>query len=361
MCGLFGAISDDLSNGEIGAVQDLGIVSTLRGFQGSGVITIGHDNKTYPLRHIGPASQLMFHKQFAELTFQAPKEKRKKAIIGHARWPTKGDHSIQNVHPHRSKHIIGVHNGTMEMIDGKPIPKDASDSVLLFKSIAEKGIDEAVKGWRGAYALVWVDEKEKLIYFLRNSQRTLHFAETCNGRTVYWASERVFLECAVERKLSQGQQIKYTYLNPDILMAWDLTDLSGKPVIEKALPYVPYYEPYKPANHYKKDWDEWGYYDKVTKRFVKPLPKNNIVPLIPRRKKREDYDWGCCAWCSDTPSEKEMENAVPFDNDKNFVCEACAKDEFVQECLSLAKKPLAQTMLDEMLDNDLNDELPHLH
>lgn len=217
MCGLSGVMSRYLSQGEVDAFRDLMVVSTLRGEQGTGVVAVAEKVKHGILEYktLEPASVAVYNDEFHDLY------KKKTAILmGHARHPTAGGSSKDNLHPFQIDHIIGMHNGTLEEVCGTKIAKGASDSRLLFSCIADLGIRETINKTRGSYALVWIDTKADTINFLRNDKRTLYFAFPANDRTtMYWSSEREMLELVLERLYGFIDVYK---LNPDTWLSFRL-------------------------------------------------------------------------------------------------------------------------------------------
>lgn len=224
MCGLSGAMSSTLSGPELGMFKDLLNISSLRGNTGAGVIVNQDTFKPVVrvLRTTGISGHLAYGEKLHEL-FQS----RVNCVIGHARLPTKGGIEIENVHPHRYGHILGVHNGTMWKVNGEFV-KDQSDSAMLFKSFAENGVIETIKNSDGAYALVWIDEKERTLNFLRNAQRTLFFKnigwgtkENRNASVIYWASEKEMLDLIFQRSYRSNNHWD-TYLPVDTWFKYPL-------------------------------------------------------------------------------------------------------------------------------------------
>jgi glucosamine--fructose-6-phosphate aminotransferase (isomerizing) len=96
--------------------------------------------------------------------------------IGHTRWATHGRPSDENAHPHRSNHIVLVHNGIIEnyldlkaeMVEKGYEFKSETDTEVLCHLIEEQikkhplenAVREALKEVRGSYALVVVKEDE---------------------------------------------------------------------------------------------------------------------------------------------------------------------------------------------------------
>jgi hypothetical protein len=202
MCGIAGAFSTYLSNHEIGIFEGLMKLSLIRGEEGAGVITAtkGKNPKLNILRTKGSSLDLMGTKEWAALGTTD-----KAVMIGHARWPTKGAaDDIAMVHPHHAGHIVGVHNGTVTSVDGEWVKAGESDSKLVFEKIAALGIEGAIKKLRGAYALVWIDEREKTINFLRNHERPLSFGyygkKNEPPTTVFFASDHRFMDIIMRHK-----------------------------------------------------------------------------------------------------------------------------------------------------------------
>jgi hypothetical protein len=202
MCGLSGVMSNSISYNEEAMFKDLLNVSSLRGSEGSGCIisqasVLKRNPAIRAIRTKGISGQLAYSDELNALL-----KGRINCLIGHARWPTKGGVDIAAVHPHRSGHIIGVHNGTMTRVGGVDVKSDMSDSAMLFDSFARNGVEETIKESDGAYALVWVNEQDQTINFLRNGLRTLYFRNygwNKNINTMYWASEREMLDFVAPR------------------------------------------------------------------------------------------------------------------------------------------------------------------
>lgn len=223
MCGLSGVMSSTISWQEEGMFKDLLSVSSLRGYEGSGVIVsqkkvLRQNPAIRCIRTPLISGALANSAELAELFKPSIN-----AIIGHARWPTRGGNDIHAVHPHRAGHIIGVHNGTLNKVAGNDV-KDQSDSKLLFESFAKIGVKETILGCEGAYALVWIDENEQTLNFLRNGQRPLFFKNVGwqkNISTLYWASEREMLDFVFKRTY-KGENTWDTYLPTDTWFKYPL-------------------------------------------------------------------------------------------------------------------------------------------
>lgn len=203
MCGIAGGMSSTLSQGELHKIKGLMMMSCFRGMFGSGsmVVTPG----TGKHKHL----QVLTHKTelcAAELTcdedFLDNISRSPKIVVTHARAPTKGSNELQFVHPHRAKHITGVHNGTMHRVMDKLVGDNESDSAAIIAAISEHGVEQFIKESRGAYSLVWVDVKEGSLNFLRNDMRPMVFANIGfnDTSTMYWSSELGQLKFVLERE-----------------------------------------------------------------------------------------------------------------------------------------------------------------
>lgn len=276
MCGLAGAMSNSLTTNEVGIFKDLLNVASLRGSQGAGVAVVqtpfSKNISIEILRTKHIAGALAYSPEFEELV-----KPRVSTLIGHARLPTKGGLDLDAVHPHRSAHITGVHNGTMHRVAGHDVKEGESDSALLFKAISEVGIKEAIKESSGAYALVWADEREGTINFLRNNWRPLYFKNVGWGEkninTLYWSSEQEMLDFVLSRTY-KGTNTWDTYLPIDTILSYPLDPkhiLKPVDVIADVRPTPPKPVVYRPhgggnGNHggggsYRNRWDddEWDY------------------------------------------------------------------------------------------------------
>lgn len=263
MCGLAGAMSCSLSNPELDIFKDLLNVASLRGAQGAGVAVVNASVMKAPTikvlktKHI--AGALAYSDQFTELL-----RARTSCVIGHARFPTRGGLEEDSVHPHRFGHIVGVHNGTMHRVAGQEV-KDQSDSAMLFKAISEVGVVEAIKGSTGAYALVWADEKEGTLNFLRNTWRPLYFKNVGWGdkniNTLFWSSEAEMLDFVFQRSY-KGTNTWDTYLPTDTWYQYPLETkhlIKPRAVIADVRPTPPAPTPIQNGSRRGatgRDWDD---------------------------------------------------------------------------------------------------------
>jgi hypothetical protein len=196
----------NLGYGEVNKFKDLMVLAQLRGEEGAGMIAIPkkatiQKSQVRVRRTTWSSGHLVTTKDFDECV-----KGDTNILIGHARAPTKGGNDIKNVHPHACGDVILVHNGTMTYVDDSSIPAGASDSALITKCIAEKGVQEFVNTSWGAYCLIWLDLRDQTINFLRNNERPLSICSeqvtshpNSSTRNFWWASEGWMLNVALSR------------------------------------------------------------------------------------------------------------------------------------------------------------------
>lgn len=199
------------------------IVSNLRGRQGSGIVTVTRDVKKehhlHSIKVLGSGIQAIGSSEYRKRVSEGTPS----VLIGHTRWPTKGGTDIASVHPHSFEKVVGVHNGTLMRVNQDYVLQNESDSNLLYKSINDDGIVEALAKSRGAYALVFIDTENQTLNFIRNHERPLWFAKVRwnnFGKTVFWASEWGFLHLILTR--SGFKKEEYEIVELPVNELWSL-------------------------------------------------------------------------------------------------------------------------------------------
>lgn len=353
MCGIAGVLSSQLSDKEKAVFEDLLTVSTLRGKWGSGVVctTKGKKSKSEIVRTQHSAAYLIVTKEYNRIVHSGG---NKSCLIGHARWPTKGGNEIKNVHPHRYEHIIGVHNGTLSEVGDEAIAKDESDSALLFETLAKEGPQKLINGMTGAYAITWIDEKTKTLNFMRNYERPLWFAYVGlirrEAKTLFWASERCFLDLVLPRHYGSAGYI-CEELQTNKLMTFPLYFQGNVQTLEERQMYKDYGNKRYGGTHYKNY--EWPTDDTLTTRsFLEPdhetfrrsmsaAPKGvnraqdtGTTIMVETRKghwatsdKVQGYLMEGCAWCNyiSTLADLAAKKTHWFEN-THYLCDDCTKN-----------------------------------
>ena len=137
-------------------------------------------------------------------------------FMGHNRAATRGAVNAVGAHPFEFDHIVGCHNGTLDLSSFKALEnalgeKFDVDSQAIFAAIAKFGIKKTVPMLQGAWALVWFDFKEKTLNFLRNKERPFWYAYSEKFDHIFWASEWPMIDAAL-RLSAQGYEL---YQDPD--------------------------------------------------------------------------------------------------------------------------------------------------
>src|SRR5687768_8254110 len=176
MCGIVGIMSkrkNGLFHADVDMFGEMLFANQLRGAHGTGIfydikkkadVFKGQIPSSVFLR--SPETKTVFNDIVQKSTF----------VIGHNRHATKGAVSFENTHPFIEGPITLIHNGTL------PYHKDLKDvevdSHAICHSMGEIGYIETLKKIDGAFALVWFDERDGLLRFIRNTERPLHILET---------------------------------------------------------------------------------------------------------------------------------------------------------------------------------------
>jgi predicted glutamine amidotransferase len=140
-----------------------------------------------------------------------------KVFMGHNRAATKGAVTSANAHPYQYGHIIGAHNGTLDLASVSTLEtmlgeKFAVDSQALFAAIAQFGIEATITAINegrdyqtGAWSLTWYDQNDGSLNFLRNKHRPMWYAYNEEFDRLFWASEWLMIDNAV--RMSGGYEL----------------------------------------------------------------------------------------------------------------------------------------------------------
>lgn len=308
MCGLFGGYSSILTADERSVIQSLMIYNFARGEDSTGMADyvpdpkrVGHNESAF--RYWKSTQNPL---DFARAKWKQANEERwvksqPRVIAGHSRAATRGKIIQNNAHPFYHKPIIGMHNGTIYGPFNNHMKFD-TDSEALYANVAEMGIKDTIKDLKSAhsvaYAMVWMDCKDKSLNFLRNDKRPLHFArEGKDGTTLFWSSEALQLELALSYlKDAAKWEIMELPINKHYRFDISKSYLSD-PEIEELVPPAPVFTPSVSTTgnngHYAniKPWGEaeWAAYEADREKKGLPLVPWSEYPDY-NRQYDQDYD-----------------------------------------------------------------------
>ena len=201
MCGIYAVVK---KRGTFGKDQgeilfNLGVITTLRGWDGSGVAAVNQKGKSTSLKIGSDFNHLIRSEPWNKFLDDI---KNSKVSFGHARAATVGNVNTDNAHPFVYKSVTLVHNGTLEDKYVSRVSGDLKfevDSNVLAKVLKENEDDvcQVLKTIDGAFALMWHNTNNNTFYVARNHQRPLFYADLHS--CFVFSSEKDFLEFALKR------------------------------------------------------------------------------------------------------------------------------------------------------------------
>ena len=234
MCGIVGMYSyhpSGVSEYEIATFIQLLYVDALRGMHGTGMFGVEKNGGSYRVKVGGPPHQLFGDKKFDDM-MKWLKKKNTRAIVGHNRFATRGEKTTAHAHPfHHGEDgnaITLVHNGTLTAFQHLPDGKKFDvDSEAICHSIQKIGVKDTMAQLRGAWALVYWDEKNKSLNLLRNKERPLWVARHDGMKVLTFASEPGALRWILDRNVQTLAKIEPVPENQ--LVTFYLDEESEKP------------------------------------------------------------------------------------------------------------------------------------
>lgn len=196
MCGLVGAAGALVFKDEL-TTRRLLLFDYFRGPDATGLAAIRSNGDAVISKLASDPIDIFGLKSFTD----ALNGSASRAFIGHNRAATRGKNISVNAHPFQFGHIIGAHNGTLtyksvQRLEEAVGEKFEVDSMALFAAIEKLGVEKAIKlctegekEQEGAWALVWFDQNEGTLNFLRNKWRPLYFCYEKTFKRMFWASE----------------------------------------------------------------------------------------------------------------------------------------------------------------------------
>lgn len=246
MCGIVGT-AGDLGMRDEHLMKRLLVLDTIRGQDSTGLAAVKINNESIIAKVASHPFNLFDKKSFST----ALNYNYSKAFIGHNRAATSGLVKDVNAHPFQCGHITGVHNGTLEDGDKRLLEDMVGDSFnvdseALFAAISMFGAEEVIPkikhgkdSFKGAWSLVWWDEKEKTLNFLRNEHRPLWYnwivGSSGKVNQIVFASEHWMLKTALEhaggykihetKRQESDSVFRFRQTKPDVLYQLDLDAL----------------------------------------------------------------------------------------------------------------------------------------
>lgn len=241
MCGLTALVGTDIRAEDILAFQKLAQLSALRGQDSVGFFDfhLAPPRNEKPIRYYketGSAGLYFGEGGRWDANFYWPRYHTKKGafnapvvLVAHARAATKGEVNKKNAHPFVCGDLIGVHNGTIHP-DFEGRKEYDTDSEALYAYMAkhgeQNGLNMVNKMYNAAYALMWINLKERTFNIARNDQRTLYFSVHKHRDVCFLSSDRLFLKAVI-------QYIDKNYEDPAPVVAeeWFVFELNKKNVL----------------------------------------------------------------------------------------------------------------------------------
>ena len=215
--------------------KQLLIVDSLRGVDSTGIAVVSRTNEVKIAKDVGNPYDLFDNKSFDKAFLGA-----NRVCIGHNRWGTVGGTNRKNAHPFQYDHITGVHNGTLKnkyaLQDGH---KFDVDSQALYSHISDNGLKDAIGLVEGAWSLVWWDDVEQTLNFLRNEERPMCWTRSKDGKVLFFASEAWMLYGVLGRNGVEHGQVEssnedwhysFNINNSGEITKPSVVEVKGKPV-----------------------------------------------------------------------------------------------------------------------------------
>lgn len=205
MCGLVG-VAGNLEFKDEALIKRLLVLDYFRGTDSTGVAAVHNNGDVKVVKMASHPFNLFDSKKYGEYVSGY----KSKVFIGHNRAATIGKTTDVNAHPFQFGDIVGAHNGTLDRpswtrLEATIGQETNVDSAAIFASIDSVGIEDTIKlmetgrqSSHGAWALVWYDEGENTLNFLRNKHRPLWYAYTKDFKRVIWASEWPMIRAAID-------------------------------------------------------------------------------------------------------------------------------------------------------------------
>lgn len=227
MCGIVGIVAKKdkgLTVPHLEVFREMMICDSIRGEDSTGVFSVNDSGNASFLKLATHPFNLVDSKEYKDWAQAAWASGR--AVIGHNRKATLGSVSNKNAHPFVNRNIIFIHNGNVSNFRALLHHKKRSrleievDSHAAAVVLSENDPLKILPEFKGAFTFVWYDVEKKKLYFIRNEERPLFFANTDDH--VYFASEGGMLHWLLDRRTLKAQ---ITSLKPNKLLQFNLCDI----------------------------------------------------------------------------------------------------------------------------------------
>lgn len=364
MCGLVGYYGVT-GEADMTAFRNLMFFNQIRGMHSTGVYArYSSEGKSALVKAVGGLERWSMTKEAKKIAsentmkllpivkFPDPKDKNKTekwypdVLLGHGRLATLGEINKKNAHPFSFSSIVGMHNGTMHKHWLKSIGWDGkiTDSEFLLNKINdvvddEDKLERLLESFQGEFCFVWYNFEKDEMSFFRNTSRPLNIRLSYTGARLAFASERWYLDMALEKAGVSGYFKPPASLDPRTLLTitWDFDKNEIKNAVTKKIG-----TPKSFFGNYS-DYGELGGWGSRPYALPKPSTggggkvynlsetvRKRVGASVHRYVTRNEFEKlvveGCV--CCNTPFEFEKAEEIWWFDNESPVCNTCRAEFF---------------------------------
>jgi predicted glutamine amidotransferase len=289
---LFGVISTSLSNDEVKDAQFLGLLSTTRGVDSTGIAVFGRGkkNKVTLRTHRKVDNFLSFMKD--KEAHDACSAHGRFLLMGHTRWATLGAVNLRNAHPIEEGGIVLCHNGSVDHFLRDKKSEDDSDSREIARRLNKQGLEKTMHEIAySAAAMTYVNLPKQTFTLSRNGGRPLCYMFNKGNNTMYWASSEWILNALREKEgkdkfgsiFGLAEDIDYRFKLGQPLATREVIKLKPKPtVVYSSSNDSPFRHKPMFCHICQKHCDSCDCWDEKNLRLPGIIPVVPSVPLLPK-------------------------------------------------------------------------------